>query len=45
LGQLYLGALLFGLLRHWSNSTAATWIAHLLLWIAVIVINAIGKGV
>ena len=44
LGQLYLGALIFGLMRHWSKSTIATWIAHLLLWLAVIIINAIGTG-
>lgn len=44
LGQLYLGALIFGLVRHWSKSTAATWITHLLLWLAVIIINAIGTG-
>jgi membrane protease YdiL (CAAX protease family) len=44
LGQLYLGALIFGLVRHWSKSTTATWIAHLLLWLAVIIINAMGAG-
>lgn len=39
--QLGLSALILGWLRQRTNSTITTWITHLCLWIAVIVINAV----
>ncbi len=41
--QLYVGALVFGLVRHRSGSLTVTGIAHLLLWMAVILINALAS--
>ena len=39
--QLAIGALIFGWIRNRSQSSVATWVTHLLLWISVIVINAV----
>lgn len=36
LSQLYLGAIVFGLMRHAARSTASTWIMHLLTYLTAI---------
>ena len=40
--QLAVTALILGWIRHLSHSTVSTWVAHLLLWISVVIINAVG---
>lgn len=42
--QLAIGALVFGWIRHRSQSTVATWITHLLLWVSVIFISALNPS-
>jgi len=39
--QLAVAALVFGWVRHRSQSTISTWIMHLLMWIAVVFIGAL----
>jgi hypothetical protein len=42
--QLYLGAIVFGLVRHWAQSTWASWLMHQGILVLIVVLGLLSAS-